>query len=109
MASSRLPGKPLADIAGRPMIEHVWRRAIEAEIGRVIVATDDTDIAEAILSVGGEAVMTRSDHPSGSDRIAEALEIADPGGDIELIGNLQGDLPKLDPESLRKCAQTGKE
>ena len=105
MASTRLPGKPLADIAGKPMIEHVWRRAMEANIGRVIVATDDTEIAKAILSVGGEAVLTRPDHPSGSDRIAEALEIADPDGKIELIVNLQGDLPTLDPDSLRKCAR----
>ena len=73
MASTRLPGKPLADIHGAPMIVHVWRRAMEAEIGRVVVATDSPEIAAAIRSAGGEAQMTRADHPNGTDRIFEAV------------------------------------
>ena len=74
MAATRLPGKPLADIAGQPMIVHVWKRAMEADIGRVIVATDDAAIADPVKAAGGEAVLTRTDHASGSDRIAEALQ-----------------------------------
>ncbi len=105
MAATRLPGKPLADIAGRPMIVHVWNRAVEANIGRVIVATDDAAIANAIEAVGGEAVLTRTNHASGSDRIAEALQIADPEGEIEFVINLQGDLPALDPGCLTACVE----
>jgi 3-deoxy-manno-octulosonate cytidylyltransferase (CMP-KDO synthetase) len=101
MASTRLPGKPLADIAGVPMIVQVWRRAMEAEVGRVVVATDDTRIRDAVLAHGGEAVMTRPDHPSGSDRIFEALGTIDPDGRHEVIVNLQGDLPTIDPASVR--------
>ena len=101
MASTRLPGKPLADIAGVPMIVQVWRRAIEAEVGRVVVATDDMRIRDAVLAHGGEAVMTRPDHPSGSDRIFEALGTIDPDGRHEVIVNLQGDLPTIDPASVR--------
>ena len=78
MAASRLPGKPLKEIAGLPMIAHVWRRAAEAEIGRTVVATDSPEIAEAVRAHGGEAVMTLADHPSGSDRIHEALQTLDP-------------------------------
>src|SRR5882672_4803476 len=88
---ARLPGKPLLDIAGLPMIVHVLRRAEAAQIGRVAVATDTAEIAAAVTAHGGEAVMTRPDHPSGSDRIFEALEKLDPGGRIDTIVNLQGD------------------
>jgi len=105
IAATRLPGKPLADIAGQPMIVHVWHRAIEAGIGRVIVATDDAAIVSAIEAAGGEAVLTRADHASGSDRIAEALEIADPDREIDFVVNLQGDLPALDPAYLRACIE----
>src|SRR5712672_115114 len=88
MAATRLPGKPLLDIGGLPMIVHVLRRAEEARIGRVAVATDTPEIAAAVQSHGGEAVMTRPDHPSGSDRIYEALKHLDPGGKIEIVVNL---------------------
>src|ERR1700754_4857178 len=93
MAASRLPGKPLADIAGTPMIVHVLRRAQDAAAGRVAVATDSPEIAAAVENAGGQAVMTRADHPSGSDRIFEALAILDPGGQARVIVNVQGDLP----------------
>jgi 3-deoxy-manno-octulosonate cytidylyltransferase (CMP-KDO synthetase) len=95
MASTRLPGKPLADIAGVPMIVHVLRRAQAAAIGPVMVATDSPEIAACVEKAGGRAVMTRADHGSGSDRIFEALRSADPAGTAEIIVNLQGDLPTL--------------
>jgi 3-deoxy-manno-octulosonate cytidylyltransferase (CMP-KDO synthetase) len=101
MAATRLPGKPLLDIAGLPMIVHVLRRAEAAQIGRVAVATDTPEIAAAVTSHGGEAVMTRSDHPSGSDRIFEALGKLDPRGQIETVINLQGDLPTIPPADIR--------
>jgi len=100
MASTRLPGKPLADIAGAPMIVHVARRAAEAALGRVVVATDTEAVAEAVRSHGFEAVMTRADHESGSDRIFEALTILDPAGKVDTIVNVQGDLPTIDPEVI---------
>lgn len=95
MAATRLPGKPLLDIAGLPMIVHVARRASEAQIGRVAVATDAAEIAEAVTAQGFEAVMTSADHPSGSDRIFEALGKLDPAGEIQTIVNVQGDLPTI--------------
>ena len=97
MASTRLPGKPLADIAGSPMIVHVARRAAEAELGRVVVATDAQSVAEAVRDHGFEAVMTRGDHESGSDRIFEALGALDPEDKVETVVNVQGDLPTIDP------------
>jgi 3-deoxy-manno-octulosonate cytidylyltransferase (CMP-KDO synthetase) len=101
MASTRLPGKPLMDIEGLPMIVQVLRRAEEAGIGRVAVATDTPEIAAAVTSHGGEAVMTRPDHPSGSDRIYEALEKLDPRGEAEFVINLQGDFPTILPGNIR--------
>ncbi|MDB5563475.1 MAG: 3-deoxy-D-manno-octulosonate cytidylyltransferase [Tardiphaga sp.] len=101
MAATRLPGKPLLDIAGLPMIVHVLRRAEEAGIGRVAVATDTPEIADAVKAHGGEAVMTSADHPSGSDRIFEALTRLDPAGRIDTIINLQGDLPTILPDDIR--------
>jgi 3-deoxy-manno-octulosonate cytidylyltransferase (CMP-KDO synthetase) len=101
MASTRLPGKPLADIAGKPMIVHVAERARESGLGRVVVATDTAVVAEACRMHGFEAVMTRADHESGSDRIFEALTTLDPAGKIETIINVQGDLPTIDPETIR--------
>ena len=98
LAASRLPGKPLAELNGKPMIQLVWERAIAAEIAPVYVATDDRDIANVITSVGGKAVMTRTDHPSGSDRVFEAVETIDPDKKISQILNLQGDLPDLSPD-----------
>ena len=103
MQSSRLPDKPLADIAGTPMIVHVWRRAMAAEVGRVVVATDNEAIVAAVRAAGGEAVMTRADHASGSDRVFEAVSHFDPAGDFEIILNLQGDLPTLAPRLPRDC------
>jgi 3-deoxy-manno-octulosonate cytidylyltransferase (CMP-KDO synthetase) len=101
MAATRLPGKPLLDIGGLPMIVHVLRRAEEAQIGRVAVATDTPEIAAAVRAHGGEAVMTRPDHPSGSDRIYEALKQLDPQGKIEIVVNLQGDFPTISPGNIR--------
>jgi 3-deoxy-manno-octulosonate cytidylyltransferase (CMP-KDO synthetase) len=101
MAATRLPGKPLADIAGQPMIVHVLRRAQAAGVGNVAVATDTRAIAEVVEKAGGRAVMTRADHASGSDRIYEALTTLDPRGRMGTIVNLQGDLPTLDPADLR--------
>jgi len=91
MASSRLPGKPLADIGGEPMIVHVWRRAVAAGVGPVVVACAEPEIAAAVQKVGGTAVLTRPEHPSGSDRIYEAIEQVDPAGRHDVIINLQGD------------------
>ncbi|MDB5484941.1 MAG: 3-deoxy-D-manno-octulosonate cytidylyltransferase [Tardiphaga sp.] len=101
MAATRLPGKPLLDIGGSPMIVHVLRRALEADIGRVAVATDTAAIAEAVRAAGGEVVMTRADHPSGSDRVFEALTALDPDGRIETVINLQGDFPTIAPDNIR--------
>ncbi|MDX2307673.1 MAG: 3-deoxy-manno-octulosonate cytidylyltransferase [Hyphomicrobium sp.] len=97
LAATRLPNKPLADIHGEPMIVRVWRRAMAADAGRVVVATDSDAIVAAIRDAGGEAVMTRNDHVSGSDRVYEAVNRVDPEGDVEVVVNLQGDLPTLDP------------
>lgn len=101
MASTRLPGKPLAEICGAPMIVQVWRRAMEAGIGPVLVAADSAPIAAAIQAAGGEALLTDPKLPSGSDRIFAALRQYDPGRRFETIVNLQGDLPTIDPASVR--------
>lgn len=101
MASTRLPGKPLADINGLPMIVQVWRRAVEADIGPVIVACAEPEIARAIEAVGGVAVMTRPDLPSGSDRIFEAVSLLDPDGKYDAVVNVQGDLPTIEPAVVR--------
>ena len=103
MHSTRLPGKPLVDIAGEPMIVHVWRRAMAAETGRVVVASDTEEIVAAVRKAGGEAVLTRADHASGSDRVFEAVNHVDPEGDFEIILNLQGDLPAMEPGIVRDC------
>lgn len=100
LGATRLPNKPLADINGAPMIVHVWKRAIEAGIGPVAVATDSAEIVAAVEAVGGIAVLTRSDHPSGSDRIKEAADRLDPEGRHDIIVNLQGDFPTIDPASI---------
>ncbi len=101
MASTRLPGKPLADIGGLPMIAQVWHRAREADLGPVLVATDEPRVMEAIRDLGGDAVMTRADHPAGSDRIHEAVEGFDPAGRHDIVVNVQGDLPTVDPTTIR--------
>ena len=101
MASTRLPKKPLAEICGAPMIVQVWRRAMEAAIGPVLVAADGPEIVAAIVAAGGQAVATDPDLPSGSDRISAALRQFDPQRRFEVIVNLQGDLPTIDPASVR--------
>lgn len=101
MASTRLPGKPLADIAGAPMIVHVLRRAAEAGIGEAVVATDSEAVATAVEKAGGRALMTRADHVSGSDRIYEALETLDPERRIAIVVNVQGDLPTIAPADIK--------
>jgi len=105
MASTRLPGKPLADIARTPMIVRVWRQAIAADIGPVVIAAAEREIAAAIEAVGGRAVLTPPELPSGSDRIFAALERVDRAGDHDVIVNLQGDLPDLDPGYIRKVIE----
>jgi 3-deoxy-manno-octulosonate cytidylyltransferase (CMP-KDO synthetase) len=100
MASTRLPGKPLAEIAGAPMIVHVVRRAVAAALGPVVVATDCEAIAAAVDKSGGRAVLTRDDHTSGSDRIFEALGKIDPTGQAKIVVNVQGDLPTIAPQAI---------
>jgi 3-deoxy-manno-octulosonate cytidylyltransferase (CMP-KDO synthetase) len=101
MTATRLPGKPLADICGEPMIVQVWRRAREADIGPVVVAADDARIVEAVKAAGGEAVLTDPNHPSGSDRIFEAVGRFDAEGRHDVVVNVQGDLPTIDPAAVR--------
>jgi 3-deoxy-manno-octulosonate cytidylyltransferase (CMP-KDO synthetase) len=105
MASTRLPGKPLADIAGVSMIVRVWRQAKAANIGDVIVAAAEREICDAIEKDGGKAVLTTPDLPSGSDRVFEALEKVDPSAKHDVVVNLQGDLPALDPAYVRDVAK----
>jgi 3-deoxy-manno-octulosonate cytidylyltransferase (CMP-KDO synthetase) len=103
-AASRLPGKPLADIHGTPMIVHVARRAMETNLGPVWVATDHDGIAQAVRDAGFQAVLTRAGHPSGTDRIAEALSGIDPDGQHDVVVNFQGDLPTVAPHVLHETA-----
>ncbi|MGC9953701.1 MAG: 3-deoxy-manno-octulosonate cytidylyltransferase [Rhizomicrobium sp.] len=103
MASTRLPGKPLADIAGVPMIVRVWRQAVAANVGPVVVAAAEREIAQAVEHVGGRAVLTAPDLPSGSDRIWAALNAVDRGFEHDVVVNLQGDLPNIDPSYIRAC------
>ena len=100
MASTRLPGKPLADIGGKPMIVRVAEQAQKAGIGRIVVCTDTKSVADSVMSAGFEAVMTREDHQSGSDRIFEALQKVDPGKKHDVVVNVQGDLPTIDPQNI---------
>jgi 3-deoxy-manno-octulosonate cytidylyltransferase (CMP-KDO synthetase) len=101
LKATRLPDKPLADIHGVPMIVHVWRRAREADLGPVLVAAGEAAIVDAVKQAGGEAVLTRADHPSGSDRIWEAVERFDPGRRHDAVVNVQGDLPTIEPKAVR--------
>jgi 3-deoxy-manno-octulosonate cytidylyltransferase (CMP-KDO synthetase) len=101
--ATRLPRKPLLEIAGVPMIVHVWARAMEAAAGPVYVATDSPEIAGVIFEAGGTAIMTRADHESGSDRIFEALAEIDPQCEFDAVVNLQGDLPTLEARLISKC------
>lgn len=100
MASTRLPEKPLADIAGTPMVVHVAMRAKESGVGRVVIATDSGDIADAVRKAGFESVLTSEAHQSGSDRIFEALGVIDPRGECDTVINLQGDLPTIEPRTI---------
>ena len=100
MGSTRFPDKVLAEIAGAPMIVQVWRRAQEAALGRIVVAAAEPAIVAAVEAVGGEAVLTEPEHPSGSDRIDEALMKIDPDGDHDAIVNVQGDLPTIEPDAI---------
>ena len=102
LESSRLPNKPLADINGEPMIVHVFNRAREANIANVIVAAGNIEIKEVIENVGGEAILTKSDHASGSDRIYEALNLYDKDSSYDNVINLQGDLPNIKKDALTK-------
>ena len=105
MASTRLPNKPLADICGLPMIVQVLRRAEEAKIGRVVVAAAEQAVVDVVLGAGGEAVLTDPDLPSGSDRIFAALQMVDAAGEHDVILNVQGDLPTLDPSIIAKALE----
>jgi len=105
MQATRLPGKPLADIGGAPMIVHVLRRAQESGVGQTVVATDSHEIVSAVESSGGQAAMTGTHHESGSDRVFEAVEALDPQGRFDRIVNLQGDLPLLDPALIKACLE----
>jgi 3-deoxy-manno-octulosonate cytidylyltransferase (CMP-KDO synthetase) len=105
LGSTRLPDKPLAEIAGKPMIVRVWERAVAARVGRVVVAAEDVAIVKAIEAEGGEAVLTGAQHQSGSDRIAEALTRLDPARAHDAVINVQGDLPTLDPALVRAALQ----
>jgi len=105
MASTRLPGKPLADIAGQPMIVRVWKQAMAAKLGPVIVAAAEREIADAIEKAGGTAVMTDPNLPSGSDRVFQSVEAFDPDRKHDVVVNLQGDLPALNPAYIRAVAE----
>jgi 3-deoxy-D-manno-octulosonate cytidylyltransferase len=104
LAATRLPDKPMAPIAGEPMIVHVWRRAMEAGVGPVAVAADSAVIAEAVEKAGGKAVLTLPGHASGSDRIHEALSKLDPEGNVTAVINVQGDLPTINPAIVQQAA-----
>jgi len=103
LAATRLPGKPLADIAGVPMIVRVWRRAVAAETGPVVVACGDPEIADVVAAAGGWAVLTDPELPTGSDRIHQAISRLDPDRAHDAVVNVQGDLPMLDPAAMRQA------
>lgn len=105
MASSRLPGKPLADIGGQPMIVHVLERCKMANIGSVIVACAEKEIYDAVISAGGKAVMTNPELPSGTDRVRIAADLIDPDKVHDIIINVQGDLPTIDPQIIAQCVE----
>jgi len=102
LASERLPLKPLADIHGTPMIVHVWRRAVESGLGPVVVACGEIEIIDAVKAAGGDAVFTNPGHPSGSDRVFEAVQTVDPKRRHDCVVNLQGDLPTIEPDTVRR-------
>lgn len=106
MAATRLPGKPLADIAGAPMIVRVWRQAVAAKVGAVLVAAAEREIASAVERLGGSAVLTDPALKSGTDRVFAALQIADPSASHDVVVNLQGDLPLVEPAFLKSVIET---
>lgn len=106
MQAARLPGKPLADIAGKPMIVHVWERAAQSKLGRVVVAAAEQQIVDAIKSAGGEAVLTDAGLPTGSDRIYQALSRLDPDQKHDAVINVQGDVPTLEAKYIRTAYET---
>ena len=101
LESTRLPNKVLADIHGKPMLVHVLERAREVDIGPVVIAAGDEEIIAAVREAGGDAILTDPAHPSGSDRIFEALTLFDPDDTHDAIVNVQGDLPTIDPNSIQ--------
>ena len=103
LASARLPGKVLLDIAGKPLVQHVYERACEAGAEEVVVATDDAGVAEAVQAFGGEVVLTDKDHASGTDRVAEVAQLRGWSADTPVV-NVQGDAPMIPPESIRQVA-----
>ena len=103
MASARLPGKPMADIHGIPMIAHVWRRAVEANVGRVLVAAAEIEIADSVRALGGDAIVTTAGLSCGTDRVAEALTLRDPDGHYRFVVILRGDVPGIDTLSIQRC------
>ncbi len=103
LGATRLPRKPLADIGGRPMVVRTAEKARAADVGRVVVATDSVEIRTAVEAAGFEAVMTREDHPSGSDRVFEALNLVDPDGAFDTLLNLQGDFPTISPDTVKRA------
>lgn len=103
MASARLPGKPMADIHGIPMVVHTWRRAIEANVGRVLVASAEIEVADVIRHHGGDAIVTTPGLPSGADRAAEALALRDPQGQFRFVVLLSAGIPAIDPLSVQRC------
>lgn len=105
LGATRLPNKPLVDIVGKPMIEHVLRRGMASGLGPVYVATPDLEIKAVVEAAGGKAVMTSNQHQTGSDRVFEALHKIDPDKQFDVIVNLQGDLPLIKPENLKKVIE----
>ncbi|PKU26194.1 3-deoxy-manno-octulosonate cytidylyltransferase [Telmatospirillum siberiense] len=101
LQAANLPGKPLLDIHGDPLIVHVWRRAVAAAIGPVVVACAEREIQDAVIRAGGNAILTRPDHRSSSDRVFEAVEKFDPEGHFDTVVNLHGDLPAITPAAIR--------
>lgn len=105
LASTRLPGKPLLDIAGQPMILRVWQQALASGAVDVCVATDERSVLDCVVAAGGKAVLTRADHASGTDRLAEVVE-SQGWDDEEIVVNVQGDEPLIEPALIRAVAQT---
>lgn len=109
LAASRLPNKPLADILGKPMIIHVWEKAVEANVGPVLVACGDQEIVKVVKSFGGHAILTDPALPSGTDRVKTAADLFDPSGTYRFVINIQGDLPTLEPSLVRQALEPFKD